>query len=202
MNHSTDVARSGARSDLQRPSSTPAPHAGHGQVRELQDGERNRLLRGLPAAAFEQLAPHLEPVELAARQVLWEPDELIRAVYFPRTAVGSLLTPLADEAAVESATVGREGMVGAPVVLGAPATHTKAIAQIAGAAARVDAARFRDWLWEAEGALPYFLRYAQALLEQTAQSVACNRKHPLEERCARWLLATRDRVGSDRFALT
>jgi CRP-like cAMP-binding protein len=202
MNQSTDAARFGARPDLQRPFPAPAPQAGNGHVSELQGGERNQLLRGLPAAAFEQLAPHLEPVELEARQVLWEPDTLIRAVYFPRTAVASLLTPLSDEAAVESATVGYEGMVGAPVVLGAPATHTKAIAQIAGAAARVDAARFRDWLWEAEGALPYFLRYAQAQLEQTAQSVACNRKHELEERCARWLLASRDRVGGDRFALT
>jgi CRP-like cAMP-binding protein len=93
-------------------------------------------------------------------------------------------------------------MVGVPVVLGAPTTHSQALGQVAGAAARVDAARFRDWLGEADGASALLLRYAQALLEQTAQSVACNRKHAMEERCARWLLATRDRVGADQFALT
>jgi CRP-like cAMP-binding protein len=98
--------------------------------------------------------------------------------------------------------VGFEGIVGVPVVLGAPTTHSQAIGQIVGSAARVDAARFRDWLGQADGALSLFLRYAQVLLEQTAQSVACNRKHEMEERCARWLLATRDRVGADHFVLT
>jgi CRP-like cAMP-binding protein len=179
-----------------------APYVGDGDARALHASERNRLLRSLRAAAYGQLAPELEPVELTAHQVLWEPDGPIGAVYFPRTAVCSLLTPLSDEMPVESATVGCEGMIGVPVVLGAPATHTKAIAQVAGAAARVDAARFRAWLAAADGALPLCLRYVQALLEQTAQSAACNRKHELEERCARWLLATRDRAGGDRFDLT
>lgn len=202
MNHT--VERSGERAGISGAdlaASSPAPYAGDSHTRALHAAERNRLLHGLSIAAYEQLAPHLEPTDLTAGQVLWEPDELIRVVYFPRTAVCSLVTPLSDEAPVESATVGCEGMVGAPVVLGAPVTHTRAITQIAGAAARVDAARFRDWLWEAEGALPFFLRYAQALIEQTAQSVACNRRHEAAERCARWLLTTRDRVGSDQFAL-
>jgi CRP-like cAMP-binding protein len=192
------IERSGA--DQAPPS--PAPYAGDGHARALHAAERNRLLRGLPPVAYEQLAPHLEPVELTPRQVLLEPDGPIRAVFFPRTVVCSLLTPLEGEMPVESATVGFEGMVGVPVVLGAATTHTKAIAQVAGAAARVDAARFREWLAQADGALPLLLRYAQALLEQTAQSVACNRKHEMEERCARWLLATRDRVGADQFMLT
>jgi CRP-like cAMP-binding protein len=134
--------------------------------------------------------------------VLWRPDSPIHAVYFPRTVVCSLLTPLSDESPVESATVGYEGMVGVPVVLGTRTTHSQAVAQITGAAARVDATHFRAWLAEADGALGLFLRYAQALVEQTAQSVACNRKHAMEERCARWLLATRDRVGADQFELT
>jgi len=167
-----------------------------------QVDERNRLLGALPGAAYAGLLPHLDPVELTPGQVLWRPDEPLHAVYFPRTAVCSLLTPLADEAPVESATVGWEGMMGVPIVLGAPTTHTQAIGQIAGTAARVDAGRFRDWLGTADGALALLLRYAQALLEQTAQSVACNRKHATEERCARWLLATRERVGGDTFMLT
>ena len=168
----------------------------------LQAQERNRLLRALSPEAYAALRPHLEPVELTTGQVLWKADGPIHGVYFPRTAVCSLLTPLADEAPVESATIGYEGLVGVPVVLGAPATHTQGLTQVTGTAARVDARRFRDWLTEADGAFSLFLRYAQVLLEQTAQSVACNRRHGIDERCARWLLMTRDRVGADRFALT
>ena len=164
--------------------------------------ERNQLLRALPPAAYASLRPHLEPVDLSVGQVLWRADAPIHAVYFPRTCVTSLLTPMSDEPPVESATVGFEGMVGVPVVLGADATHTLALAQIAGEGARVDAGRFREWLGSADGATSLFLRYAQALLEQTAQSVACNRRHAMEERCARWLLATRDRVGGDSFSIT
>jgi CRP-like cAMP-binding protein len=172
------------------------------EASDSRAAERNWLLRALPAAASDALLPHLELVDIAAGQVLWRPDRPIHAVYFPRTVVCSLLTPLTDEAPVEAATVGFEGMVGVPVVLGAEATHSQAIGQIDGAAARVDAAHFRSWLAKADGALTLLLRYAQALLEQTAQSVACNRKHAMEERCARWLLATRDRVGGGDFALT
>jgi CRP-like cAMP-binding protein len=168
----------------------------------LQAQERNGLLRALSPEAYARLLPHLEPVDFATGQVLWRPDEPIHAVYFPRTAVCSILTPLADEAPVESATVGREGLVGVPVVLDAPATHSQALAQIPGAAARVDAVHFRAWLPTGDGAFPLLLRYAQALLEQTAQSVACNRRHEMDERCARWLLATHDRVGGDAFPLT
>jgi CRP-like cAMP-binding protein len=90
-----------------------------------------------------------------------------------------------------------------PVILGVSASHSLAVVQIDGDAARVDAERFREWLaGQDESARSIFLRYACVLLEQTAQSVACNRKHALEERCARWLLATRDRVGSNEFSLT
>jgi CRP-like cAMP-binding protein len=185
---------------------TPAnaePSATVGAPRDgLQAQERNRLLRALSSEAYAALLPHLEPVELGTGQLLWPADGLIHAVYFPRTAVCSLLTPLLDEAPVESATVGCEGLVGVPVVLGAPTTHTQALTQVTGAAVRVEAGRFRQWLAAADGALPLFLRYAQVLLEQTAQSVACNRRHAMDERCARWLLATRDRVGSDSFMLT
>ena len=177
----------------------PAPAPSHAPP---QAAERNQLLRALPPAAYAALLPDLEPVELARGQALWRHDAPIRGVYFPRTAVTSLLTPLGDEAPVESATVGFEGLVGVPVVLGAESTHTHAVAQIPGTAARVDARRFGEWLRASDGATGLFLRYAQALLEQTAQSVACNRRHELEERCARWLLATRDRVGGDSFPLT
>jgi CRP-like cAMP-binding protein len=165
--------------------------------------ERNLLLSLLPESSYAALAPYLEPVALHARQVAWRPEGPIHAVYFPRSAVFSVLTPLHGHSPVESATVGYEGIIGVPVVLGVNVSHSLAVVQIDGDAARVEAGRFREWLAnQAESTRSIFLRYAYVLLEQTAQSVACNRKHALEERCARWLLATRDRVGADEFSLT
>ena len=166
-------------------------------------GEENRLLQRLPPDQYAALLPYLEPVELNNRQVLWQPDATIHSVYFPRTCVLSLLTPLSDEPPVEAATVGREGMAGTAVVLGVRVTNVQAITQVSGLAARLDAERFMVHLRQADGALfSLLLRYAQALQEQTAQSVACNRRHAIGERCARWLLMTQDRVGRDQFGLT
>jgi CRP-like cAMP-binding protein len=174
-----------------RPLSTD-PHA----------AEQNRLLGALPGAEYTRLVPHLKPVRLSAKQVLWEPEARIQSVYFPRTAVLSLLTPLANGLCVEAATVGCEGMAGTPVVLGVTTTSVRAIAQIPGAAVRVDADRFSEWLRDDGVLFPLMLRYVQALQEQTAQSVACTRRHGIDARCARWLLMTRDRVATPEFPLT
>ena len=175
----------------------PTPSAGtHG-------AEQNQLLRALPPDEYARLVQHLESVELSAKLVLWRPEAPIHSVYFPRTAVMSLLTPLGDEASVEAATIGREGIVGTPVVLGVRTTGIETVVQVAGTAARMEAERFADLLRTSGGELlPLLLRHAQALYEQTAQSVACNRRHEINERCARWLLMTHDRVGSDEFGLT
>ena len=165
--------------------------------------EKNWLLRALPADQYAQLAASCEPVQLATGQSLWEAGAIIHSLYFPRTCVLSMLTPLADEPPVEAATVGREGMLGTPVVLGVRVTNALAIVQIPGTALRLDADRFVDLAKRSDGALlPLLLRYTQALQEQTAQSVACNRRHTVDERCARWLLMTHDRVGSEQFRLT
>jgi CRP-like cAMP-binding protein len=165
--------------------------------------EENYLLRALPDDRYAELLPHLEPVELAARQVLWQPDTTIHSVYFPRSCVVSLLTPLSDEQPVEAATIGREGMVGTAVVLGVRVTNVRAIAQVAGMAARIDAERFVREINRADGALfPLLLRYTEALHEQTAQAIACNRRHAIEARFARWLLMTEDRAGKNPFPLT
>jgi len=167
-----------------------------------QDAERNELLKALPAGVYERLLPHLEFAEVPSKHVLWKPDAPIRSVYFPRSCVLSHLVPLASEDPVEAATVGREGFAGVPVLLGADSTSTETLVQVAGGLVRLPVAALRE-VQAHDGALTaLLLRYAQALYEQTAQSVACNRRHSLEERCARWLLMTRDRVGSDSFALT
>jgi CRP-like cAMP-binding protein len=186
-------------------------HATIAQAPERDDGrpdrsaatrELNHLLAALPTEEYARIIGDFEPVELSARQVIWKADAPIRSVYFPRTCVCSLLTPLADEMPVESATVGKEGMVGAPVLLGVASAPAMCVAQIAGEALRVDSERVRAWMI-GDGALPgLLLRYTQALHDQTSQSVACNRRHEMEERCARWLLMTHDRVGANTFTLT
>jgi CRP-like cAMP-binding protein len=171
-------------------------------ARAISSREPNRLLAALPAHEYARVIGDFEPVELTLRQLLWKSDATIRSVYFPRSCVCSLLMPLGVEMPVESATVGREGMVGVPVLLGVPSSPATCVAQVAGEALRVDADRVREWM-DGAGELPrLMLRYAQALHDQTSQSVACNRRHEMEERCARWLLMTHDRVGSDTFALT
>ena len=185
--------------------STPTPYASRpigAADGNAQDAERNQLLRALPAGLYARLLPHLESSMLPSRHVLWKADAPIRSVYFPRTCVLSHLVTLTAEAPVEAATVGREGFAGVPVLLGADSTSTETIVQVPGELARLPVAALRQ-VQARDGALTaLLLRYAQALYEQTAQSVACNSRHCVEERCARWLLMTHDRVGGDAFDLT
>jgi CRP-like cAMP-binding protein len=167
-----------------------------------QGAERNNLLKALPAGVYARLLPHLESAEVQSKHVLWKPNAPIRSVYFPRSCVLSHLVLLAAESPVEAATVGREGFAGVPVLLGADSTSTETLVQVAGELVRLPVTALRE-VQAHDGALTaLLLRYAQALYEQTAQSVACNRRHSLEERCSRWLLMTRDRIGTDVFALT
>jgi CRP-like cAMP-binding protein len=164
--------------------------------------EPNKLLAALSEESWARIALHLEPVTYSLRETLWEADAPIRRVVFPRTCVLSLIVPLKDEHPVEAATIGFEGLAGVPVVLGATSTHATAFAQIPGSAASMTVSAFRALLDEDPELKGLLLRYAQVLLDQTAQSVACNRRHSMEERCARWLLTTHDRVGGQQFPLT
>ena len=162
----------------------------------------NHLLSILPADELRDLSPQLTRVTLTLRQVLSEPGAAIRQVYFPLDAVVSLVTVLADGEGVEAGLVGNDGVVGVAVLLEAVASPSAAVCQVQGEAVRTDADAF---LAAATTNLPLryvLLRYTQALLGQTAQSVACNRLHDLNQRCARWLLSVHDRVRADYFPLT
>src|SRR5215216_3357659 len=143
--------------------------------------EKNQLLRSLPQESLQRLLPHLEPAELKAKDLIWEPDGPVEWVYFPRTCVMSLLVPLREEISVEAATVGCEGFVGVPIVLGADSTSTRCINQVPGSATRLRAAILRETAEEDRALRTTLLRYAQALHEQTAQSVACNSRHEINE---------------------
>jgi len=160
----------------------------------------------LPPDAYAALAPSLARVELELKQVLFDVDRPIEHVYFPEAAVVSILSVMADGSAIETATIGHEGMVGLPVFLGTEQTSAQAFCQIPGPALRVESDAFRR-VFEASPPLTRVLqRYTQALFAFVAQTSACNRMHSMPQRCARWLLHTHDRIGAeqgrDEFPLT
>ncbi len=162
----------------------------------------NRLLAAMPQAERDRIEPDLETVPLELRAELYGVNAPVDHVYFPHEGVVSLLNVLEDGTAVEFATVGNEGMAGVAVLLGASSMPSKAFAQIPGTASRMAAKAFRDALPKTPAFHALLLRYTQALLNQIAQSATCNRIHPIEERCARWLLMTHDRVKAKHFPLT
>ncbi|HKN37552.1 MAG TPA: Crp/Fnr family transcriptional regulator [Actinomycetota bacterium] len=163
----------------------------------------NRILDALPPEAYDRLLPALSPVSLELKDLLLESGKAIDTVYFPVSAVVSLLTTMDDGSAVEVATIGNEGIVGVPVFLGAQALGARDFyqVQVPGQVVAMAAGAFlkstgRDPL---RGLVQ---RYAQALFSQVTQQVACNGLHSIEERCSRWMLLTHDRVGGDEFPLT
>lgn len=167
-----------------------------------QARHRNRLLAALPTDELERLRPHLESVELLQREPLYEAGASIRFVYFPETAVISLVAPMEGGGRIEIGTAGCEGMAGLPVFLASDRSSLEAVAQIPGVAARMDAATFARLAAAPSALHRILLHYTQALLTQVSQAAACNAAHVVEERCARWLLMTHDRVANDEFPLT
>lgn len=163
---------------------------------------RNILLNAMPGAAREAIANAGDDVELVLKDVLYDILEPVRHVWFPYTGVVSWLSTDGSGNLVEVATVGKEGFVGMPVFLGAGATTGRGMVQIAGAGLRVAAADFQRIVEAHEPSRAVLNRYTQALFAQIAQGVVCNRVHSIDERCARWLLMTHDRVDGDTYLLT
>jgi CRP-like cAMP-binding protein len=166
------------------------------------EAEANRLLRGLPIATYDRLLAELRPARLDFKQVLSEPGVPIPHVHFVRDGAVSVIAVAQKGGSIEVGTIGNEGFVGLPLLLGDDRMTQRVTVQVEGDAWRMQADAFRRVLEE----LPVLRRrcelYAQYFFEQVSQSVACNRLHTLEERCARWLLMTDDRVASDGFELT
>jgi CRP-like cAMP-binding protein len=161
----------------------------------------NALLARLSKDEFVQICMELEHVRLEVPQVLYEPGEPIDFVYFPTSGCVSLVhaTPAGT---VEVGTIGFEGMVGLPLLLHGTSAPTRALVQVEGDAYRIPAAAFLRIVAMSDSTYRILLRFALAFFNQVGQSVACNRLHSLEERCARWLLITHDRVEGDQFNLT
>jgi CRP-like cAMP-binding protein len=162
----------------------------------------NRLLAALDKAGSQHFFSQLESITLAQGDVVYEPDAPINYVYFPDTAIFSMIATMRDGSTVEVGPVGHEGLVGLRVFLGASTSRYQVILHVEGYARRMKAETLRMEL-RTEGNLiaPLLLRYTQMLLAMTGQSTACNKRHALEQQLARWLLMMRDYVG-DELLLT
>jgi CRP-like cAMP-binding protein len=162
----------------------------------------NRLLAALPKREYQRLLPELKEVTLVFGDVLCEPGDLVRHVYFPNNSIISLLSAVAEHSTLEVGMVGNEGVAGISVFMGVPRATTRSLVQGGGLAMRMKSAALRRELGR-QGSMNMLLRrYSHSLLTQISQSSACNRFHPVNARLARWLLMTRDRIGSDKFRLT
>lgn len=164
-------------------------------------GQGNRILDRLPAKDRAILQAKLSPVFLRVKTVLFEPGEVVDAVYFPLDGVISLVTPLEDGTIVEVATIGNEGMVGVPSIPGG-ALAVRAISQVAGRCLTMSVDAFRDIMTTNSVIDQLVQSYVLALFGQISQAAACNRLHTNEERLSRWLLMSHDRVGADKFIIT
>ena len=169
----------------------------------VQPRVANRLLAAVSPSDFDLLERHLEVVMLDRGQVLFEPGDEVTTTYFPahKTMV-SLLIITRDGHEIEAATIGREGAVGGIVSAGDKPAFGRAMVQIAGSALAVPTSALESVKDVSPRFGDLFARYADALLAQMMQSVACNALHSVEERCCRWLLATHDRAGDQIIQLT
>jgi CRP-like cAMP-binding protein len=148
------------------------------------------------------MMPYLHRVEMSFRSTLVLPDVPIHNVYFPESGWASLLVPLEDGDAAEVGLIGREGMIGLPLLFGVDRSITEALVQGAGTALAMEAGAFRRVLAENSALRDLLMRYAFALNTQLTMTAACNGRHLLEERLARWLLMSHDRVDGDEFPMT
>jgi len=159
----------------------------------------NELLAALPRKDYQRLLSSLEPVTLTFGQILYEPGKPIAHAYFPSDSLVSLLTLVKGHMALEIGMIGREGMLGIPLALGINDSPVRALVQGTGTALRMTSARFRNEYAKCDAMHGQVNRYVHERIVQITQTAACNRFHPVEARLARWLLMTRDRMGTDHF---
>jgi CRP-like cAMP-binding protein len=166
------------------------------------DPKKNRLLAALPEAEWQRWRPQLEPVEMPLGEVLSESDRILDHVYFPLTAIVSLLYVMEDGASAEIAVVGNEGIVGVSLFMGGETTPSRAVVQSAGLGVRLKAQTMMDEFNRAGPVMHLLLRYTQALITQMVQTAACNRHHSLDQQLCRWLLLSLDRLEGSDLAMT
>ena len=177
----------------------PPPHSARHRI------SPNRLLAALPPADYERLRPALKIIPLPFKHVLQRQGSPIERVFFPGGGICSLMYTMEDGRAVEVATVGREGFVNVPAVVGTAAQPYEAMVQVPAPGATAEVLTVEEFKRELDvrGAFYDLVgRYTQVYMAMSTQATACNGLHAVEERCARWVLLIHDRVEGDRFKLT
>ena len=180
-------------------------HIGHMPVSPMSsthDPGQNHLLAALSGDDFERVSSNLKLVPLELGRVLYESGSRQRAVYFPTTAIVSLLYMLADGASAEIAVVGNEGLIGVSLFMGGETTPSRAVVQSAGHAYRLPSKFLKLEFNRGDAMQHLLLRYTQALLTQMAQTAVCNRHHSLDQQLCRWLLLSLDRLAGNELVMT
>ncbi|MBX9818276.1 MAG: Crp/Fnr family transcriptional regulator [Burkholderiaceae bacterium] len=164
--------------------------------------KRNQLLACLPDEEWARWQPLLEEVDLPLGKVLYESGAVLRHVYFPTTAIVSLLYVLENGASAEIAVVGFEGVVGISLFMGGGSTPSRAVVQSAGRGYRLSSHTMKDEFNRSGPVMHLMLRYTQALITQMSQTAVCNRHHSLDQQLCRWLLLSLDRLRSSELIMT
>ena len=170
--------------------------------RKVSSPLENHLIGALPDAERTRLLPHLEHIDLPLGKVLFECGGTSAYVYFPTTAIVSLMHLLHDGASAEIAAVGRDGIVGFANLRGGGSTPSRAVVQCAGEGYRLKSHFVTEEAGRVGPILNLLLRHTQALMTQTAQTAVCNRHHCLDQQLCRWLLLTLDRLSSNEITMT
>jgi len=164
---------------------------------------KNKILATIPNDEYARLLPKLEIISLPLEVSLYKSGDIIEYVYFPGTGLVSLVTHMKDGETIEVGLIGKDGMVGIPVLLGDDIAFEEAVVRIAGDAMRMKSVMFKEALKRGHSPLlTELLLYTRTLMKQVTQTAACNRIHTVKERLSRWLLMCHDRMESDEFPLT
>jgi len=169
---------------------------------EAREARQNQLLAAVPDAELERWLPYLEAVDLPLGKVLYESGTRLSYVYFPTTAIVSLLYLMEDGASAEIAVVGFEGLVGISLFMGGESTTSRAVVQSAGSGLRLSSQQMMLEFNRAGPVLHLLLRYTQALISQMTQTAVCNRHHSLDQQLCRWLLLSLDRLHGSELVMT
>ena len=170
--------------------------------KKQNDALKNHLLAALPTDSFERLKPYLESVSLVLGEVVYESGEQMDYIYFPTTAIVSLLYIMENGSTAEIGVVGNEGLVGIALFMGGGTMPNRAIIQSAGNAVKMKAKHLLEEFARGGTFQLLLLRYTQALLTQISQTAVCNRLHSIEQQLCRWLLLSHDRLQSDKLIMT
>lgn len=162
----------------------------------------NQLLAALPEDQLQHWLPQLEHVQMPLGQVLYEPGSILGHVYFPTTAIISLLYVMQNGESAEIAVVGNEGVIGVSLFMGGDSTSSRALVQSAGGGFRLTAQFIKEEFYQSGPVLHLLLRYTQALMTQMVQTAACNRHHSLDQQLCRWLLLSLDRLQGTEMVMT